>query len=113
MTQTPDAITSQQDNEIPLDQLPVEIKAYKDENGFALVLKSDDKRIGNAEGNLVDTFLVRILEGEVPQTYGVHAVAVSDVHTQHVSVADSKIDEKGRLFITSAADGVQRPAAKQ
>ncbi|MBR2682033.1 MAG: hypothetical protein IKE22_02050 [Atopobiaceae bacterium] len=111
MEQKPIANTSQQDNEIPLDQLPVEVKAYQDENGYALVLKSKDKRIGNSEGNLVDTFLVRILGGEVPQA--VHAVAVSDVHTQHVSVADSKIDERGRLFITSAADGVQRPAAKQ
>ena len=113
MKQKPEANAIHQENEIPLDQLPVEIKAYKDENGYALVLRSKDKRIGNASGNLVDTFLVRILEGEVPKTYGVHAIAVSDVHTQHVEVADAKIDENGRLFITSATVGVQRPAAKQ
>lgn len=113
MARTPNPITFNQDNEISLDQLPVEVKAYKDKNGFALVLRSKDKRISNAEGKLVDTLLVRILEGEVPQTYGVHAIAVSDSHTQHVEVAESKVDEMGRLFITSATDGVQRPAAKQ
>ena len=113
MAETSKPVTRHQDNEVPLDELPVEIKAYKDDNGFALVLRSKDKRIGNAAGNLVDTILVRILDGEVPKTYGVHSIAVSDRHTQHVEVADSKIDEQGRLFITSATDGVQRPAAKQ
>lgn len=103
-----------EDNEISLDQLPVELKAYHDEYGYALVIKSKDKRIGNAEGKLVDTLLVRILGGdEVPKVSGVHAVAVSDVHTQHVEVASSRLDEAGRLFITSATDGVQRPAADQ
>lgn len=113
MSDKPNPNTSRQDNEIPLDQLPVEIKAYKDENGFALVIKSKDKRIGNSEGKLVDNFLVRILDGDVPQVYGVHSVAVSDMHTRHVEVAGSNIDERGRLFITSATDGVQRPASKQ
>lgn len=113
MSDKPNPNTSRQDNEIPLDQLPVEIKAYKDENGFALVIKSKDKRIGNSEGKLVDNFLVRILDGEVPQVYGVHSVAVSDMHTRHVEVSGSNIDERGRLFITSATDGVQRPAAKE
>ncbi|MBQ9004930.1 MAG: hypothetical protein IJ092_01005, partial [Atopobiaceae bacterium] len=88
-------------------------KAFKDENGFALVIKAKDKRIGSSDGKLVDNFLVRILDGEVPKTYGVHSVAVAENQTRHVEVADSKIDEKGRLFITSATDGVKRPAAKK
>lgn len=112
MEQTQETIAPQDNNEIPLDQLPVEIKAYKDEYGFALVLRSKDKRIGSSTGRLVDNYLVRILDGEVPQTYGVHAVAVADGQTRHVEVAESKIDERGRLFITSATDGVQRPAAR-
>lgn len=101
------------DNEIPLDQLPVELKAYKDENGFALVLKSKDRRIGNAEGHLVDKLLVRILDGAVPKVDGVHAVEISDIHSRHVEVADAKIDERGRLFVTSATDGIQRPSTKK
>ncbi len=113
MKQTPDSITKQKGNEVPLDQLPVEVKAYRDENGFAILIKSKEKRIGNAEGKLVDTFLVRILGGEVPKAHGAHAVAVSEEQAKHVEVADSKIDERGRLFITSATDGIQRPAAKQ
>ena len=35
------------------------IKAYKDEYGFALVLRSKDKRIGSSTGRLVDNFLHR------------------------------------------------------
>ncbi len=101
------------ENEIPLDQLPVELKAYKDENGYALVLKSDEKRIGNSEGRLVDVFLVRILGGPVPKVDGVHAVGIAENQTQLVEVADAKLDEKGRLFVTSATDGIQRPSATQ
>ena len=100
-------------NEIPIEELPVEVHAYKDENGYALVLRSKDKRIGNSEGRLVDNFLVRILGGDVvPKVEGVHSVKVSDSHTRSVEVADAKIDEVGRLFVTSAADGVQRPAVQ-
>lgn len=101
-----------EENEITLDQLPVEIKAYADENGYALVITSEDARIGNAQGKLVKTLLVRILGGDVPKVTGVHAVTVDDKQTRHVEVADAKIDEAGRLFVTSATDGVQRPAAK-
>ena len=107
MEQTTNNTAAKPDNEVPLDQLPVEIKAYRDENGYAIVIKSKEKRIGSSDGTLVDNFLVRILDGVVPQTYGVHTVA------RHVEVAGSKIDERGRLFITSATDGVQRPAAKK
>lgn len=113
MEQTTNNTAAKPDNEVPLDQLPVVIKAYKDENGYAIVIKSKEKRIGSSDGTLVDNFLVRVLDGVVPQTYGVHTVAVSDGFTRHVEVADSKIDERGRLFITSATDGVQRPAAKK
>ena len=112
-TQDPITTNDQQDNEIPLDQLPVEVKAYKDENGFALVLKSKDKRIGSSNGTLVDNFLVRILDGEVPKVSGVHSVAVAENQARHVEVAESRIDEKGRLFIKSATDGVKRPAVKK
>lgn len=113
MKQKPDFFTRQQSNEVPLDELPVEIKAYKDENGYALVLKSKENRIGNAEGTLVDTLMVRILGGEIPKVHSAHAVAVSEEQAKHVEVAESKIDERGRLFITSATDGIKRPAAKQ
>lgn len=113
MKQTTDTTTRQPSNEVPLDELPVEIKAYKDENGYALVLKSKENRIGNGEGKLVDTLLVRILGGVIPKAHGAHAVAVSEEQAKHVEVAESKIDERGRLFITSATDGIQRPAAKQ
>lgn len=113
MEQTPNNNAAPQDNEVPLDELPVEIKAYRDENGYALILKSKDKRIGSSDGSLVDTFLVRILAGDVPKVYGTHAVKVSDGLTQHVEVAESRIDERGHLFITSATDGVKRRAAKQ
>lgn len=101
------------ENEIPLDQLPVELKAYKDENGYALVLKSKDRRIGDAKGRLVDTLLVRILDMAVPKVDGVHAVGITDTYSQLVEVADARIDERGRLFVTSATDGVQRPSAMQ
>lgn len=113
MEQTTNNTAVKPDNEVPLDELPVVIKAYKDENGYAIVIKSKEKRIGSSDGTLVDNFLVRVLDGVVPQTYGVHTVAVSDGFTRHVEVAGSKIDERGRLFITSATDGVQRPAAKK
>lgn len=113
MEQTPNNNAALQDNEVPLDELPVEIKAYRDENGYALILKSKDKRIGSSDGSLVDTFLVRILAGDVPKVYGVHTVKVADGQIRHVEVADSKIDERGHLFITSATDGVKRRAAKQ
>lgn len=103
---------SSEDNEIPIEQLPVEIKAYEDENGFAIVITSDEARIGNAQGKLVKTLLVRILGDDIPKLKGVHSVTVDDARTRHVPVADARIDEAGRLFVTSAADGVQRPAAK-
>ena len=101
-----------EDNEIPIEQLPVEIKAYKDENGFAIIITSDEARIGNAQGKLVKTLLVRVLGDDIPKVNGVHSVTVADALTRHVPVADARIDEAGRLFVTSAADGVQRPAAK-
>ena len=104
-------ITPPEENQIPIEQLPVDVRAYKDENGYALVLRSEDKRIGNSKGRLVDNFLVRIVGGDVPKVDGVHSVAVSDVHTRRVHVADAKIDEKGRLFVTNAMDGVQMPVA--
>lgn len=100
-----------EENLIPIDQLPVEVKAYKDENGYALVLRSKDKRIGDSKGRLVDNFLVRIVGGDVPKVDGVHAVVVSDDQTRHVPVANATLDEQGRLFVTNAMDGVQRPAA--
>ena len=105
--------TIYEENEIPISELPVTVKAYKDENGYAIVIRSEDKRIGNSEGRLVDDFLVRILGGDVPKLDGLHAVAVSDTQTRLVEVADAKLDENGRLFVTNAADGVQMPAAKQ
>lgn len=103
-----------EENQIPIEDLPVSVKAYKDENGYALVLRSTDKRIGDSEGRLVDNFLVRILGGDsVPKVgHGSHAVAVSDTQTRHVAVADARIDEKGALFITSE-DGTKFPAAKE
>lgn len=108
-----DTITTDfEENEIPISELPVTVKAYKDENGYAIVLRSEDKRIGDSNGHLVDNFLVRILGGVVPKVDGVHAVAVSDKQTRHVEVADAHIDERGALFVT-AADGTKFPAAKQ
>ena len=101
------------DNEVALEQLPVEIRAYEDENGYAIYITSEEARIGNAQGKLVKEVMVRVLGGDiVPKVDGVHAVAVSDAHTRSVQVADARIDEAGRLFVTDAADGVQRPAAK-
>lgn len=99
------------ENEIPIDELPVEIKAYKDEHGYAIVIRSEDKRIGNAKGKLVDTLLVRMLGGVVPKVDGVHSVVVADKQVRSVPVADARIDEVGRLFVTNAVDGVQMPAA--
>ena len=113
MADNKDQLTAAEDNEITLEELPVEIKAYQDENGYAIVIKSKDARIGNAQGRLVDTLLVRVLGGVVPKVNGVHAVTVADTQTRSVEVADAMIDETGRLFVTSAADGVQRPAASQ
>ena len=75
MEQTTNNTAAKPDNEVPLDELPVVIKAYKDENGYAIVIKSKEKRIGSSDGTLVDNFLVRVLDGVVPQTYGVHTVA--------------------------------------
>ncbi|MBR3234507.1 MAG: hypothetical protein IKG11_02720 [Atopobiaceae bacterium] len=103
----------EQGTEISLDELPIEIKAYRDKNGFAVVFKSDEQRIGDSDGHLVDNFLVRILDGPVPKKDKAHAVALSDQHSRHVEVAEAKIDERGRLFVTSATDGIQRPAATQ
>lgn len=101
------------ENEIQISELPVTVKAYKDANGYALVLRSEDKRIGDSEGRLVDNFLVRILGGEVPKVgHGVHAVVVSDRQTRHVAVADARIDEVGKLFVTSQ-EGEKYPAAQQ
>lgn len=98
-----------EENEVPIDSLPVQVKAYKDENGYALVLRSEDARIGNSQGRLVKDFLVRILDGEVPKVDGVHAVPVSGTQVRHITVADARIDERGNLFVTNAADGVQIP----
>jgi hypothetical protein len=99
-------------NEIPIEELPVRVTAYRDENGYAIVLRSDDKRISNSEGRLVDNFLVRIVAGDVPKVSRAHPVEVSDGQTRHVEVGDAHVDEKGRLFVTNAADGTKMPAAK-
>ena len=106
-------VTKKDENEITIDELPVVVKAYHDENGYAIVLTSEEKRISNSEGKLVDNFLVRIVGGEVPRSGHAHQVAVSDTQTRHIEVADARVDERGHLFVTNAADGVKMPSAQQ
>lgn len=100
-------------NLIDISDLPVEVKAYEDENGFALVISSKDARIGDSDGKLVKNFLVRIVRGDVPKVDGVHSVKVDGNQVRSVSVAGARLDETGKLFVESAADGVQRPVAEQ
>lgn len=102
-----------EENEIPIEDLPIQVKAYRDDNGYALVLRSKDKRISNSKGKLVDNFLVRILSGEVPRIAHAHPVAVDGQQVRHVEVGDASVDELGNLFVTNAASGVKMPAAKQ
>lgn len=93
--------------EVTLDELPVSITARQDENGYVLVITSDEKRIGGSNGRLVDSCRIRILDGDVPRVSGVHAIAITGSKARHVGVADARIDEMGSLFVTSAADGVK------
>lgn len=101
-----------QENEIPIEDLPVTVTAYEDENGFALVLTSEDARIGDSNGHLVKNFLVRIVRGTVPKVAGAHPVAINDKLTRTVEVADARIDENGRMFVTDAASGIKHPAVE-
>lgn len=98
---------------IDISELPVEVEAYEDENGYAIVITSEDARIGDARGKLVKNFLVRIARGDVPKVDGIHSVRVDDDQVRNVPVADARMDETGRLFVKSAADGVHRPAVTE
>ena len=100
------------ENEIPISELPIEVTAYEDENGFALVLTSEDARIGDSEGRLVKNFLVRIVRGNVPKIAGAHTVAINENLKRTVEVADARVDENGKLFVVDAASGAKHPAAE-
>lgn len=98
-------------NQININDLPITVDAFEDENGYALVLTSKDARIGNSAGVLVKNFLVRIARGDVPQPNKTHPVQIGDGVKQTVEVDTVRIDETGKMFVTSAADKVQRPVA--
>jgi hypothetical protein len=113
MTETTNANETQEleENEIPISDLPLKVTAYEDEKGFALVLTSEDARIGDSTGRLVKNFLVRIVRGPVPKVTGTHAVAINKNLTRTVEVADAGIDEAGNMFITDATTGEKYRAA--
>lgn len=106
-------MANQDDNRIALEELPVRISAYEDKNGYAIIIKADDERIGNGQGKLVDTLLVRIARGDVPKVNNTHAAKVNDVLNRTVEVAEANIDEAGRIFVTDKASGQRMPAADQ
>lgn len=93
------------ENQIPIEQLPVTIEAFEDDNGFAVVITSEDRRISDSKGNLVNNFLVRIARGDVPKTLKAHPVAINEKQSKHVTVAETHMDEAGRLFVTDNATG--------
>lgn len=106
-------MANQNDGRIALEDLPVEISAYEDDNGYAIIITSGDKRIGNGKGELVDTLLVRVIRGDVPRVNGTCTVQVNDMQTQTVKVAATETDEIGRLFVTNEATGQKMPVARQ
>lgn len=106
-------MANQNDGSIALENLPVKIFAYEDDNGYAIIITSDDKRIGNGQGELVDTLLVRVMRGDVPRVNGTCTVQVNDMQTQTIKVAATETDETGRLFVTDGATGQKMPVAKQ
>lgn len=100
-------------HEIAIDDLPVSVRAYEDKNGYAIVITSEDARIGDANGKLVRNFLVRIARGDVPTGGHAHPVQVNEHQTRTVGVADPRLDENGKLFVTNVATGERMPAAEK
>lgn len=96
---------------IPLENLPVTISAFEDEHGFAIVIKSEDNRIGSADGTLTNTVTIRVAQGDIPKVATAHPVQIADAITRHVEVKSTHMDETGRVFVTDAASGEKHPVA--
>jgi hypothetical protein len=90
---------------LSMDDLPVNCRIAKDENGFALILTAKDKRIARGDGKLVDELVVRIADGKVPRIGHPFPVRLSDTMQRTVTVADARLDEHGAMTVVSQEDG--------